>query len=141
MRQWTSQRAVIEIASLSLSQMVVSFPFDTERCLRLTREAVIIGDHVGFDYNCLSDSLLQLMLQHKMLKQPAGNFNMISWRRDVCDAVRVHLFSHDDERLWPVQRDENHHVCVICLLSSMNMLFRTHVHTAAVIIVAFVHCK
>ena len=30
MRQWTSQHVVIEISSLSMSQIVVSFPPDTE---------------------------------------------------------------------------------------------------------------
>ena len=55
--------------------------------MQLTRESVVIGDKVGFEYNCLSDSLLQRMLQNHMLKQPAGNINMINWRREVCDAV------------------------------------------------------
>ena len=73
MRRWTSQHAVIEITSLSLSQMVVSFPSNTDFCLQLTREGVVIGDAVGFAYNWLSDSLLQLVLQNKRLKQPAGN--------------------------------------------------------------------
>ena len=59
----------------------------------------------------MSDSLLQFICQNQMLKQPAGNINLINWRREVCDAVRVHLVSHDDERLRPVQRDVNHHAC------------------------------
>ena len=105
MHQWTCQHAVIEITSLSLSQMVVSFPFDTERCLQFTREGVVIRDNVGFDYSCLFDSLLQFMLQSLTLTQLAGSINMINWRREVRDAVRVHLVSHDDERLRPVQRD------------------------------------
>ena len=87
MRQWTSQHAVIEITSLSLSQMVVSFPSDTERCLQLTREGVVIGDHAGFDSSCLFDILLQFMLQHQMLKQLAGTINTINWRREACDTV------------------------------------------------------
>ena len=91
--------------------MVVSSPSDTGRCVQLFRECVVIGNNVGFVYNSLSDRLLQFMLQNKMLKQPAGNINMINWRREVCDAVRVHFVSHDDERLRPLQREGNHHVC------------------------------
>ena len=74
MHQWTSQHAVIKTTSLSLSQMVVSFLSDTERCLQLTREGVVIGDHVGFDYNCLSDSLLQLMLQQQNVEATSWEY-------------------------------------------------------------------
>ena len=48
-RKWTSQHVVIEVTSVSLTQMVVSFPSDTERCMQVTRECVVSCDHVGFD--------------------------------------------------------------------------------------------
>ena len=44
MRQWTSQHAVQSITSPSLSQMVVSFPSYTGRCMQLTREGVVTDD-------------------------------------------------------------------------------------------------
>ena len=113
--------------------MIVSFPSDTERCLQLTREGVVIGGHVGLDYNCLSDGLLQIMFQNQMLKQPAWNTNMINCRREVCDAVRVHLVSHDDERLRPVQRDENHHVCDVSHEQHEHAYLEHMFHTETVI--------
>ena len=47
-RKWTSQHVVIEVISVSLTQMVVSFPSDAELRLQLIREGVVFGDHDGF---------------------------------------------------------------------------------------------
>ena len=51
------------------------------------------------------------MLQNKRLKQPAGTFKMVNWKREVCDDVIFHLVLHDGEGSRPVRRDESHHVC------------------------------
>ena len=78
---------------------------------------------------------------NEMLKQPAGNIHMINWRREVCDAVRVHLVSHDDERLRPVQRDENHHVCDVSHEQHEDVYLERMCHTDVVIVFSVVHWK
>ena len=45
---------MIEVTSMSLRHMVVSFPSDAERRLVLIREGVLFGDVDGFDFNRLS---------------------------------------------------------------------------------------
>ena len=57
MRKWTSEHAVIEITSVSLMQMVLSFPSGEERRLQLMRDGVVFGETDGLDYDCLSESL------------------------------------------------------------------------------------
>ena len=90
--------------------MVVSFPSDAERRLHLIREGVVFGDHDGFDDICLSDCLLQLMLHNKKLKHPPVDIDVSKWKREACGSVRAHLCSHEDERLRPLQRDQNNRV-------------------------------
>ena len=59
---------------------------------------------------------------------------MINWRREVCGAVRVHLVSHDDERLRLVQLDENHRVCDVSREQHGSVYFEHIVHTEAIIL-------
>ena len=83
------------------------------------------------------------MLQSKMLKQLAGNINMINWRREACDAERVHPVSHDDELLWPAQRDENHNVCDVSRERHESVYLEHMFHTEAIIVLKtyFQHWK
>ena len=81
------------------------------------------------------------MFQYKMLKLPGGNINMINWRREVCDAVRCHLVSHDDERLLPVQRYENHRVCDVSHEQHANAYLEHICRTEAIITCSYVHWK
>ena len=53
--KWTSEHVVIEMTSVSLMQMVLSFPSDAERRLQLMRDGLVLGDTDGLDYNfCLN---------------------------------------------------------------------------------------
>ena len=60
----------------------------------------------GSVYNCLSESLLELLLHHKMIRTPnALENNIAASEAEACDAVRTYVGSHEDERAWPLQRD------------------------------------
>ena len=43
-------------------------------------------------------------------KQNADS-NISKWKREVCDDVRSDVCVHDDERVWPIQRDQHNRVC------------------------------
>ena len=87
--------------------MVVSFLSDAERRIQLICEDGLFGDCDGFDSNCLSGPLTQSLLHTKMLKHPPVDINVSTWRREAYEAVRVRVCSHEDERLLPLQRDQN----------------------------------
>ena len=101
---------MIEITSVSLMQMGLSFPSDAERRLQLMRDGIVLGDIDGLDYNCLFESVLQLLLHNKMLKSPLADIYVSKWKREACEAARTHLCSHEDERLRPVRRDQHNRV-------------------------------
>ena len=42
-----------------------------------------------------------------MVIHPPVSTNVRALRREVCEAVRLHLCDYADERLWPRQRDDN----------------------------------
>ena len=136
-RRWTSQHVVFDITSVSLTHMVVSFPSDAERRIQVIREGVLFGDSEGFDYDCLSDSLLQLLLHNKMFKHPSVDVNVSTWRREACEAVRAHLCSHEDERLWPLQRDQNNRVREVYSEQHNRVYLKHSSHSAAIIQLCF----
>ena len=111
MCKWLSEQLVIEITSVSLMHMVVSFPSDDERRLQLMGDGFMFGDIDGVAYNCLPERVLQLLLYNSMIQVPVVYSNASHWKREECEAVRDHLCSHDDERLRPVQRDQHNCIC------------------------------
>ena len=54
-------KCVVDMTSISLKHTVVVFPSDVERRLALMRESLSVGEDDGHDFNCLADSLLQLL--------------------------------------------------------------------------------
>ena len=62
------------------------------------------GDGAG--NNCLTNSLLQGLLYHRVIIKPDSEYRALAWRRRLCDEARLHLCNHDDVRLRPKQRDE-----------------------------------
>ena len=69
MPKWLCEHAVIEITSVSSLHMVVSFPSEEQCRLQLLRDGFIFGDIDGFDYNCLSESVLHILLLDQMIKR------------------------------------------------------------------------
>ena len=91
--------------------MMVQFPSD-EQCRRqLLNEGFACGEIGGLNYNCLTESLLQLLLQNKMIKCPSVAGRVSQWKREASEDIRKHLCFHEDERLWPMQRDEHNRIC------------------------------
>ena len=111
MQKWMCEQVVIEITSVSLLHMVVSFLSDEQCRLQLLRDSVGVGDIDGFDYNCLSESLLYFLLHNQMIKRPNVDGNVSQWKHAACDDVKTKGWSHVDERLWPMQRDEHNRIC------------------------------
>ena len=68
LRKWLSEQVVIEITSVSLMHMVVSFPSDDQRRLQLMEDGFMFGDIDGFDYNCLPERVLHRLLYNKMIQ-------------------------------------------------------------------------
>ena len=100
------QHAVIEMTS-----MVVSFPSGEERRLQLMQDGIIVGDIDGSDSNSLAESVLRLLLHHKMIHISVADVNVSNWTREACEAVRIYLCPHDDERSKPIQRDQHKCFC------------------------------
>ena len=58
-KQQSCKDVVVEVTSVSLLQMVVSFPSDEQSRCQLLSDGCACGDIDGVDYNCLTESLLQ----------------------------------------------------------------------------------
>ena len=87
--------------------MVVAFPSDEKS----RSDGFTFGGLDGVNCNCLTESVLQLLLHNKMIKSPNVDASVTPWKREVSDEARQYLCAHDDERLWPMQRDENNRIC------------------------------
>ena len=138
-RKWTSQHVVIEVTTVSLTQIVLSFLSDAERRLHLMRDSVVFGEIDGLDSNCLFESWLQLMLHNKMIKDTLADINVSKWKREACEAVRAHLCSHEDERLRPVRRDQHNRLCDV-FGGQHKIAYLEHVNHFASITQLFFNC-
>ena len=89
----------------------------------------------GSGNNCLTDSLLQGLVHHKVIISLENNGRDWEWRRRLCDEVRVHLCCHDDVRLRPKQRDERSAFRGVSLEEHNRAYLEHHRHAVAIVIV------
>ena len=59
MKNQSCKDVVVEITSVSLLQMVVSFPSDEQSLCQLLSDGFACGDIDGVDSGCFTESLLQ----------------------------------------------------------------------------------
>ena len=72
-----------------------------------------------------------------MIRTPnAHEHNIAASNAEACDAVRTYLCSHEDERAWPLQRDQHNRVCDFTK-DSHNLAYLSHYSHAAYIISCF----
>ena len=83
------------------------FMTDIERQQQLADLGYKIGKGSGHNCNCLIDSLLQLLVHHKVVKGPPSGFAVHLWRSELCEMTRSNLCRHDNIGLRPRLRDEN----------------------------------
>ena len=69
-RQVLISDLVIRFSNISMEQVVVNYPTDEERRRALQHQGYKVGSGSGQAWNCLSDSLLQLLLHASMIRQP-----------------------------------------------------------------------
>ena len=114
-------------------------PSDEQSRCQLFSEGFACGDIDGVDYNCLTESLLQVLLQKKMIKCPSVAGSVSQWKRAASEDVRKYLCLHEDERLWPMQRDEHNRICDV-YRDQHNLAYLNHKsHSAHIIHYVFKH--
>ena len=76
--------------SISMDQAVVTYPTDAERKSELLTCLPYLEVRGGDGYlmNCLTDSLLQCLLDYDVLARSGGEGSHLQWRRSVCAHVR-----------------------------------------------------
>ena len=82
------------------------FPSDAEYRKSLIEKRFTIGHTSGHNCNSLIDSLLQLLVHHKVVKGPPSGLPVHLWRSGLCEMTRSHLCNHDNIGLRPRLRDE-----------------------------------
>ena len=87
--------------------VVDEYPKDTLRCKELFDQGYIIGNASGHRCNCLSDSLLQLLLHEGVLQGPDNMLALEKWRHELCQQVRKHLTENVNEAFRPRERNSN----------------------------------
>ena len=82
------------------------FLSDVERKQHLVVQGYKLGKGSGQGCNCLIDSLLQLLLHHKVVKGPPSTSMPVGrWRSELCEMTRSHLCQHENVALRPRLRD------------------------------------
>lgn len=118
-----------------MDQAVVTYPTDAERTSELLtcppHLEVRVGD--GYLMNCLTDSLLQCLLDYDVLARSGGEGSDLQWRRSVCAHVRSYLRSHDDVRLRPRERDERNAILPVSEEEHSRAFLEHHRHSAAIV--------
>lgn len=129
-----AEELVRRLVAISMDQAVTNYPSDVERrqeLLMLYDLDVKQGD--GSGNNCLTDSLLQGLLHHKVILQPENDCRELQWRRRHCDEVRLHLCFHDDVRLRPKQRDERNAIRCVSQEEHNRAYLEHHRHAVAIV--------
>ena len=90
--------------------LVDQHPRGASRRKEIFEQGYTIGNCSGHKCNCVSDSLLQFLLHHGVLKGPDSTLAIEKWRHDMCQQVRRHLNEHVDESLRPRERNDSHAV-------------------------------
>ena len=85
------------------------FLSDYDRKKELGIQGYNLGKASGLGSNCLIDSLLQLLLHHKVVNgPPSTKISAGRWSRDLCERTRSHLCQHENVVLHPRIRDETY---------------------------------
>ena len=102
-----AEELILRFITIFMDQGIVNYPTDAERrAALLTSKGLEVGRGDSLNMNCLSDSLLQCLMHHKVIQMPEDEHNETQWRRRLCASVRKHLCNYGDMRLRPRQRDE-----------------------------------
>ena len=130
-----AEEIVKRFVSISMDQAVVNYPSDAERKSELFNSPphleVQSGD--GHLMNCLTDSLLQGLVYHKVINKPDSEGGELQWRRKLCANVRAYLRSHDDVRLRLRQRDERNAILPVSEEAHSRAFLEHHRHSAAIV--------
>ena len=107
MKRFICEDAVKEFSNVCMREVVhEEYLSDYERKRQLVRQGYKVGDGSAVGCNCLIDSLLQLLVFHKVVKgPPCASMSMARWRSEVCEMTRRHLRDHEDRSLRPRLRD------------------------------------
>ena len=68
-----------------------------------------------------------------MLQHPIYDADVSKWKREACEALRIHLCSHNDERLRQIQRDQHNRVCDVYNDKHQIAYFHQLIHSATMI--------
>ena len=71
------------------------FMTDVERKQQLVDLGYKIGKGSGHNCNCLIDSLLQLLVHHKVVKGPPSGLPVHLWRSELSEMTRSKLCNHE----------------------------------------------
>jgi hypothetical protein len=94
--------------------MVDQYPRDTSRRKELIEQGYIIGKSSGHGCNCLSDSLLQLLLHEGVLQGLENILALEKWRHELCQEIRKHLNDNVNEAFRPRERNDSQARCCRC---------------------------
>ena len=100
---------VKEFCNLCIHDVVrQDFMTDMQRRQQLVDLGYKIGIGDGHNCNCLIDSMLQLLVHHKVVKGPPSRLPFHLWRSGLCEMTRSRLCKHDNIGLRPRLRDEKY---------------------------------
>ena len=114
--------------------MVDQYPRDTSRCKELIEQAYMLGKSSGHGCNCLSDSVLQLVLHEGVLQGPENTLALEKWRHELCQAVRKHLNVNVNEAFRPRERNDSQLVFDVVDDVHASAFLQHHRHSEAIII-------
>ena len=124
---------IVCFTSLCMDLVVFTYPSDKERKRSLQNQGYTFGVGSGYAFNCLSDSLLQLLISHKIIRESRGNGAQARWRHDACEAVRRHLCEQPDESLRPRERDHANRIRDVSEEDHARAFLEHHKHAAAIV--------
>ena len=111
LKQALCEDAVKEFCNTCINDVVAKDSMsDMQRQEQLLDLGYMIGKATGHNCNCLIDSILQLLMYHKVENGPPANFSVQTWRNELCEMTRAHLCKHENVALRPRLRDENYKV-------------------------------
>ena len=90
---------LVRFSSVAMNNMTIEYPSDEERRRRLKDEGYTVGRGSAQGCNCLADSLLQVLMHHKMVRKPLKTASERLWQHEVCVAARKHLCEHSNPSL------------------------------------------
>ena len=83
------RHGILRFTSIAMQQVRITYPSDAERRRSVVHEGFQFGQGDGHAFNCLSDSILQLLLLHNVVAQPLPDVASTRWQHEACEAVRL----------------------------------------------------